>query len=124
MIKSEILKGKALIKILKSFVRFLGDGITVSEALGVSPYQVEEWLRSNKGPGYASSSDFAVHHKIMELKEILDWAKRSFKKEYIYEWFWNQIPALGNARPIDLICTGNSRLVLELLQRAAYGLPS
>ncbi|MFZ5851979.1 MAG: antitoxin Xre/MbcA/ParS toxin-binding domain-containing protein [Actinomycetota bacterium] len=100
------------------------DGTTSQRRVGACQYGEHGSPRA--GHTAASGSDSRWQHhdvsprreteeRLLELKTVLDLARRVFSDEAARQWLHSPVPALDYEKPLDLVATGRWRDVVNVL---------
>ena len=81
----------------------------IARATGAGVSTVSAWLRGTRSPR-------AQHaERLAELSAIVERLTRVIQPGYIPVWLHKPIPALDDAKPIDLLASGEWRRVAKLI---------
>ncbi len=91
------------------------DANDVARVLGATPRSVARWQAAEVTPRRESQE------RLLELKAVLDLARRVFRPEVARLWLRSPNPELSYEKPLDLIARGDYRQVIGALLATAEG---
>lgn len=94
------------------------DANDVARVLGSTPRSVARWQTAEVTPRRESEE------RLLELKSVLDLARKHLRPESARLWLRSPDPQLGYEKPIDLIAAGDYRRVVGALLAMAEGVTS
>jgi uncharacterized protein (DUF2384 family) len=96
-----------VLQALRRLVKLLGNN-QLGALLGVAKSQPSRWLR---GDSIAADNE----RRILDLDYVIARALRVIHADKIGAWLTYQVPALGWARPIDVLATAGPEAVVNAL---------
>jgi transcriptional regulator with XRE-family HTH domain len=81
----------------------------IARGVGVGESTARAWLSRRREPTGERAE------RLVELVSIVERLGRVMDPEYIPVWMLKPIPALGDAKPLDVIARGDARAVLRLV---------
>ena len=94
------------------------DANDVARVLGTTVRSVARWQGAKVSPRRESEE------RLLELKAVLDLARRYLRPESARLWLRSPNPDLGYEKPLDLITRGEYRRVISALLAMAEGVTS
>ncbi len=91
------------------------DTADVARVLGTTPRSVARWQTAEVSPRRESEE------RLLELKAVVDLARRFLRPEPARLWLRSPNPELGYEKPLDLISRGDYRRVIGALLAMAEG---
>jgi len=91
------------------------DANDVARVLGSTPRSVARWQAAEVTPRRESEE------RLLELKAVLDLARRVVRPEVARLWLRSPNPELSYEKPLDLIARGDYRQVIGALLATAEG---
>jgi Antitoxin Xre/MbcA/ParS C-terminal toxin-binding domain len=91
------------------------DASGVARILKKDPKTVQRWLRQESVPRWD------VREVVLSLNVVLERLPLVIDPSEAEEWLFTPVPALGNSRPVDLIRSGRSEDVLNLIDAVGEG---
>lgn len=97
------------------FVGDLVDAIDVARVAGTSPRSVIRWRAGDVSPRRETED------RLLELKAVLDLARRVFRDDVARRWLRSPVPDLDYEKPLELVAAGDWRRVVTSLLATAEG---
>lgn len=91
------------------------DTVDVARVLGTSPRSVVRWQADQATPRRENEE------RLLELKAVLDLARRALPDEQTRRWLRTPVPALDYEKPLDIVQRGEWRRVIDTLLAFAEG---
>ena len=97
------------------FLGDLVDAIDVARVAGTSPRSVIRWRAGDANPRRETEE------RLLELKAVLDLARRVFRDDVARQWLRSPVPDLDYEKPLELVASGDWRKVVNSLLATAEG---
>jgi len=86
----------------------------IAKATGARPSTVRDWFNDRSSPTGSRAE------RLIELSEMMDRLARVMQPEYIPIWLQRPVPALDDAKPLDLLSRGDYRPVAEAISQLEW----
>ena len=91
------------------------DAVDVARVAGTSARSVVRWRMGEVSPRRGTEE------RLLELKAVLDLARRVFRDDIARQWLRSPVPDLDYAKPLELVAAGQWRSVVDTLLAIAEG---
>ena len=88
------------------FLGDLVDAVDVARVAGASPRSVVRWRTGDVSPRRETEE------RLLELKAVLNLARRVFRDDVARQWLRSPVPDLDYEKPLELVAAGDWRRVL------------